>query len=45
MWLDVLWCGDVDAETFSEICNRLITKYFTHPNYYCIDGKARSYDL
>lgn len=47
MWLDVLWRGDVDEVTFSEICDRLITKYFNHPNYYCIDGKPvfMIYDL
>ena len=35
----VIWNGAVDERNFDIICDRLIEKYFSHPNYYCIDGK------
>lgn len=35
----VIWKGAVGEQVFDEICGRLIEKYFSHPNYYRIDGK------
>ena len=35
----VIWSGAVTPEIFSNICDRTIEKYFSKPNYYCIDGK------
>ena len=35
----VIWKGAVDEYNFDVICDRLIEKYFGHPNYYRIDGK------
>ena len=36
---EVIWHGDVTFETFQTIVDRWITKYFSHPSYYKIDGK------
>ena len=43
----VIWQGAVDEPTFDEVCDRLISRYFCQPNYYCIDGKPvfMIYDL
>lgn len=43
----VIWNGAVDEYNFDVICDRLIEKYFGHPNYYRIDGKPvfMIYDL
>ena len=35
----VIWKGGVSLEIFKQIVDRTITKYFTHPSYYKIDGK------
>lgn len=34
----VIWKGAVDLEEFQTVANRVITKYFSQPNYYKIDG-------
>ena len=34
----VIWNGVVTPEIFSDICDRIIEKYFKKENYYCIDG-------
>ena len=34
----VIWSGVVTPKIFSEICDRIIEKYFKKDNYYCIDG-------
>ena len=34
----VIWNGNVTPQIFSEICDRTIEKYFSHDNYYTIDG-------
>lgn len=34
----VIWSGVVTPEIFSNICDRTIEKYFSHENYYTIDG-------
>ena len=36
---DVIWKGTVDMSEFKVIVERWITKYFSHPSYYKIDGK------
>jgi len=36
---EVIWPGAVDRETFDEIVERVIARYFKHPSYYTIDGK------
>ena len=36
----LLYPGKVSAKRFDEICDLLITQYFTKPNYWKIDGKA-----
>ena len=36
---DIIWRGDVSFDTFQTIVHRWITKYFSHPSYYKIDGK------
>lgn len=35
----LLWKGDVERAEFEKIAHRWITKYFSQPNYYKIDGK------
>jgi hypothetical protein len=35
----LLWDGAVDLENFKIIVDRVISRYFTKPNYYRIDGK------
>lgn len=42
-----VWLGSVERPEFEKICGRLISKYFTHPSYYRIDGKPvfMFYDL
>jgi len=44
---DIIWNGAVDRKQFEIIANRIIEKYFKHPNYYTIDGKPvfMIYDL
>ena len=37
---DWLYTGKVTPESFDKIGNELISKYFTQPNYWKIDGKA-----
>lgn len=34
----VIWTGKVDANRFDTVCDRVIEKYFHHPQYYKIDG-------
>ena len=34
----VIWNGAVSRDIFETVVNRVITKYFTQPNYYKIDG-------
>ena len=34
----VIWRGSVDRKEFETMCKRLISKYFTQPNYYTING-------
>ncbi len=34
-----VWLGSVDRTEFDRITDRIIKKYFSHPNYYRIDGK------
>lgn len=36
---DVIWNGTVSRSQFETIVERWITKYFSHPSYYKIDGK------
>ena len=36
----LLYPGKVSAKRFDEICDLLISQYFTKPNYWKIDGKA-----
>ncbi|MCL2879381.1 MAG: glycoside hydrolase family 99-like domain-containing protein [Treponema sp.] len=35
----VIWEGKADRRKFETICNRIIEKYFSRPNYYKINGK------
>lgn len=35
----VIWDGAVDRKEFEIVCKRLLDKYFTHPQYYKINGK------
>ena len=35
---DIFWRGGVDRETFEFIAHRWIERYFSHENYYRIDG-------
>lgn len=35
----VLYPGKVKKNTFDQICNHVINKYFKHPSYWKIDGK------
>ena len=35
----LVWAGSQDEEQFDIVCDRLISKYFTHELYYKIDGK------
>jgi len=37
---NLLYPGIVSPERFDEICDKVIEKYFTLPNYWTIDGKA-----
>ena len=43
----LIWKGGIDRVEFEKICRRFITKYFTHPSYYQINGKPvfMLYDL
>ncbi|MEG0766750.1 MAG: glycoside hydrolase family 99-like domain-containing protein, partial [Clostridia bacterium] len=43
----VLWRGAVDRAAFEHMATRLITRYFTQPNYYRIDDKPvfQIYDI
>ena len=34
----VVWRGDVDRTEFDRICDRVIDRYFSRPNYYKING-------
>ena len=34
----VIWRGDVDRMEFDRICDRVISRYFSRPNYYKISG-------
>ena len=34
-----VWDGEVDRVEFDRIVERVIRKYLSQPNYYCIDGK------
>ncbi len=34
-----VWLGSVDRVEFERITDRLIERYFTQPNYYCIEGR------
>jgi len=36
---NLIWSGKQDEKQWNIICDRLITKYFSHPSYYKIDGK------
>lgn len=36
---ELIWPGSVDLPTFKTVVARVITKYFSHPSYYKIDGK------
>ena len=36
---NVIWQGAVDRPEFERVADRLIERYFKHPNYYRIDGK------
>lgn len=36
---NVMWQGVVNRMEFENLCKRNIEKYFTHPQYYKIDGK------
>ena len=36
---NMVWTGQVDLSDFQEIGRRVIRQYFSHPSYYCIDGK------
>jgi len=36
---DVIWPGAVDLPTFKTIVDHVISRYFSHPSYYKIDGK------
>ena len=44
---EVIWSGAADEKNFDAVCDRVIEKYFKHPNYYKIDGKPvfMIYDL
>ncbi|MGI5922505.1 MAG: glycoside hydrolase family 99-like domain-containing protein [Lentisphaeria bacterium] len=35
----VIWGGAVDRHEFEIIVRRVIERYFSHPSYYCLDGK------
>ncbi len=41
----LIWKGAVNSEEFHKIGLRWIKKYFSHPSYYKIDGKASYSDL
>ncbi len=43
----VIWRGAQDEKQFDIICDRLISNYFCHPQYYRIDGKPvfQIYDI
>lgn len=43
----IIWRAAVDRRGFEDIARRLIERYFTHPNYYTLDGKPvfMIYDL
>lgn len=34
-----VWLGSVDRAEFEKVVHRVIEKYFSRPNYYCINGK------
>ncbi|MBR5869456.1 MAG: glycoside hydrolase family 99-like domain-containing protein [Clostridia bacterium] len=36
---NLIWSGKQDETQWNIICDRLITKYFSHPSYYKIGGK------
>jgi hypothetical protein len=36
---NIIWDAAVDRKEFERIGTRLVEKYFSHPNYYRIDGK------
>ena len=36
---NLIWSGKQDEVQWNIICDRLINKYFSHPQYYKIDGK------
>ena len=38
-WQDTIWQGFTSPETFRELVDRWIDKYFSHPSYYKINGK------
>ena len=35
----MIWKGGVDRKEFEIICHRVISKYFSQPSYYMVDGK------
>lgn len=35
----VVWSGRQDEKQFDIVCDRIISKYFSHPSYYKINGK------
>ena len=35
---EIIWLGSQPREEFDRVCNRVIEKYFTRPNYYKING-------
>lgn len=35
---DVIWKGSVPQSEFDRVCDRVISQYFTRPNYYKING-------
>ena len=37
---EILYSGVVSPKRYEEICDHLVEKYFTQPNYLLIDGKA-----
>jgi len=36
---NIIWKGSINRTDFEYMASRLIDKFFTLPNYYCIDGK------
>ena len=38
-WNDIIWNGFVARDIFDNLVSMWITKYFSHPSYYKIDGK------